>query len=687
MVTQMMATKRHEGHAHGLSKDNQQVAVSFLCVVLAVVLLKTCFRGLGWYIARQRSSIGDLDLREISPTLNSLHTLIERVQAFAIGLGSLSIPTSLDISWVQYSRFSSGKILLLATYTSIIGFMIRVIRTPASSIHFIEDIAFRAGWVSITQVPLIYLLATKSGPSQHPSSLLIRENQLGASLVRTELDMMKVVRYGFGAYGVLAWIAITSILPLRRWAYKWFYLNHLVSTTAFLCLLWLHIPKHARYNVYLCLLIVGIELLFRAVTVVHNNFKFAGWRGGYSAIKSELEEKDHASGGFSFGHSVEVKTYLDTDYPLAHGNSKITRLRLRNLPFNWRPGQHFRTYMPRLGLLEVHPFTPATCYVPTPPAAHEGEIQDPEMEASTNTDGDQGRNSRVLDLFVLSHRRFTHGLIAAAQEGIHCTAIIDGPYGSPPSWSNYDKVCLIASSTGVSFTLSVMDHLARAAATSQPSPKVVRVKQIDFIWVTRHFCAGFDEAITVLLKTHTPKLQQAGVDVRSQIFVTSPYSIGQEMEESVLDRADTVGGASATSSLPNEGHIEEDRMRLLVSTDRDGFTLPTASIYKDINDGDENTTSMDADTFAAAERPLMQSHRAETIKTTASIQRFYGQRPNISSILDTVFPAENKSSQIVGVCTNVGMASEIGNAAARMNFAFAFGRRARVVEVFSEAFT
>ncbi|KAF2804153.1 uncharacterized protein BDZ99DRAFT_502658 [Mytilinidion resinicola] len=708
----MFATKRHEGHSHGLSKDNQQVAVSFLCVVLALVLLKACFRALGWYIARQRLSIGDLELPEISPTLSSIHNLLGRTQAFATGVGSLSIPPSLDISWIQYSRFSSGKIFLLATYATVIGFMIRVIRTPTSSTHFIEDIAFRAGWVSITQIPLIYLLATKFGPLNTLAGFSYERINwahrwigrilficttvhmgyffslwISYGVVRTELNMMKVVRHGLGAYGVLVWIAVTSMLPLRRWAYKWFYLNHLVSTTAFLCLLWLHIPKHARYNIYLSLMIIGFDILFRMMNVVRNNFQFAGWRSGYAAISSELEDKDHASGGVSFGHLAEVETYSDTDYSLVHGQGTITHLRLRELPFSWRPGQHIRTCVPRLGLLEFHPFTPATCYFPTTSVSKKAGQQDFEAEADIDDNDDLDMDSRVLDLFVLSHRRFTRRLIATAQEGVHRTAIIDGPFGAPPSWTNYEKVCLIASSTGVSFTLSIMDHLARAAVAKRPSSRTLQLKQIDFIWVTRHFCAGFDEAVTALLKTHAAKLRETGVEISIQIFVTSPYSISQGMEESGLCPMDTAGGASATSSLHGEDHEEVDNTNPLVSADGDGFALTALSIHRDINVADESMTPMDVDTFAAAERPLMQSHRAQKNHLDDTIQRFYGQRPNVSSILDTVLPATHEISQIVGVCANIGMASEIGNAVAKMNIAFAFGRRARGVELFSEAFT
>jgi hypothetical protein len=430
-------------------------------------------------------------------------------------------------------------------------------------------------------------------------------------------------------------------------------------------------------------------MLFRMFRTVRNNFGFGGRRSGYSTISEGAGEKDLGNGRLAIGYPVEIEAFSKTKNSGADGKGAIIQLRLHDLHFDWSPGQHVRAYIPSLGLLEVHPFTPATCLVPALSVSTKDEQDGPDMENNpyvASLLSGRLRSSRTLDLFILSHRRFTRSLTNAAQEDLQPTAIIGGPYGSPPSWANYEKICLIASSTGVSFTLSVVDHLARFADANQASSKRLRVRHIDFIWASRHFCVGFDDAVTTLLKQHAERLREAGVEISIQIFTTSPFSANQDIEETAFSPVDTVGGASSSFDLHQRVGGGPGELSPPATPYEDGFALSTFSARKEIHTPNEAMTPVDVGTFEAAKRPLMESRRAQTDALNPLIQRSYGQRPNIASILDTSLPARDRISQIVGVCTNRGMASDIGNAVARMNLAFAFGKRARGVKIFNEAF-
>lgn len=62
-------------------------------------------------------------------------------------------------SWL--SPPSLGRILVLVIYWAIIAFMLTN-KAIVNDAYYWERIGFRAAWISVTQVPFVYLLAGKS---------------------------------------------------------------------------------------------------------------------------------------------------------------------------------------------------------------------------------------------------------------------------------------------------------------------------------------------------------------------------------------------------------------------------------------------------------------------------------------------------------------------------------------------
>ena len=55
-----------------------------------------------------------------------------------------------------------GKSLIILIYWAVIIYMLAGKDAVVTGAYYYEKLGFRAAWVSVTQVPLVYLLATKS---------------------------------------------------------------------------------------------------------------------------------------------------------------------------------------------------------------------------------------------------------------------------------------------------------------------------------------------------------------------------------------------------------------------------------------------------------------------------------------------------------------------------------------------
>lgn len=283
--------------------------------------------------------------------------------------------------------------------------------------YYYERIGFRGAWISVTQVPLIYLLSSKSNiigaliGSSHERlnwfhrwvsrTLLFTVTVHGAFFFREwvradfvafELKLMPMVKYGMGAWGLLLWTFLSSLSPLRRMAYEVFVLQHIACAGVFLWLLYIHVPEYARYNVWFAVAAISFDWVFRGILLVVKNFRVRVVGAACRGVQR-------------IGHQAELQALSDD----------ITIISIKDAPFTWQAGQHMYLWLPRLGPLETHPFTIASPYQ-TSNKCHCNEIQ----------------------LAIRAQKGFSRRIhkYASKMQSLDNTAVltafVSGPYGVPP---------------------------------------------------------------------------------------------------------------------------------------------------------------------------------------------------------------------------------------------------------------
>ncbi|KAI2623816.1 ferric reductase NAD binding domain-containing protein [Xylaria nigripes] len=134
-----------------------------------------------------------------------------------------------------------------------------------------------------------------------------------------------------------------------------------------------------------------------------------------------------------------------TVYPLTNGGTRVVFKKA--LPCA-KPGKHCFIWLPGIRAFETHPFT----IVATEP----------------------------VELVISKNSGFTKALYeyALANPGGKLKASFDGPYGTFPDPTTYDKVVMIAGGSGATFTLGLVTNMMKRLAPESHM-------QVEFIWVVR----------------------------------------------------------------------------------------------------------------------------------------------------------------------------------------------------------
>ena len=383
-------------------------------------------------------------------------------QAYATALAisrEISYPQAIHFTrpgWVWLSPPPLGPSVVVLAYWIIITLFL----TTGSILHdayYWERVGFRAAWVSVTQVPLIFLLAGKVNvPSFFLGSSYMDVNWLHrwasrtlfvtvtihgsfflsewirADFVRIELEMMPMVKYGLGLWAVLAWTTFSSLVPLRRLCYEFFVLQHIVSAGVFLWLLHMHVPGYASYNVWMAVAFALSGRVYRFCVLLCQNIATRKVTPGLRA-------------GKRLGHSAELQALP----------GEISVLTIRSIGFRWKAGQHVFLCCPTLGPLESHPFT------------------------ITNTPKKNCKKDlNEVQLIIRARSGFTRKLLRRAESSAATvTAFITGPFGNLPDWNTYETLVLISASTGASFTLPILETVI-----SDPCC----IRRVDCLLLVRH---------------------------------------------------------------------------------------------------------------------------------------------------------------------------------------------------------
>lgn len=424
---------------------NQSIARGYWYGVAAAVCILTCKRLLtnlqGWRRkTQQRQAPYSVPSRPQGRISQACAT------ATAI-LRELSYPQPIYFTG-RFSRFftplPTGHWLLLTIYWSAILIFLwsDTILQPDDPMYAYrwEKVGFRAAWVSVTQIPFIYLLSCKFNPISLLTgisyerfnwlhrwaartvfmtvivhwSFFFREWWL-ADFVQLELAIMPMVKYGFGAWAVIGWMILSGFGFFRHASYELFVAQHICAAAVLLWLLLVHVPGYARYNIYVSIGFVAFDWTMRIVWNVLRNAHVL------AATKRRLP-----------GYTMQLESLP--------GN--MVRVTIEDVDFKWKPGQHVYLCVPRLRPFELHPFTIAN-------TSH--DIED--------------HCGRSLEMLVKGHSGSTKALREAAdnsaRNGRTYRAFLSGPWGAPPDLLHFESVILIASSSGASFTTPLLEQIVR----------------------------------------------------------------------------------------------------------------------------------------------------------------------------------------------------------------------------------
>jgi len=424
---------------------NQRIALSYWYSIAGVVGLLTCnriYRALE--SRRRRQAHQNISRRAPSQPQGMLQQTYATVTAT---LRELSYPQPILFTG-KFSKYFTplpvGKWLVLAVYWTVLLCFLwtNTILAPSSPIYGYkwEIIGFRAAWVSVTQIPFIYLLSCKFNPISLLTGISYeRFNWLHrwaartvfltvavhwsffftewslAGFVKMEFEMMPMVKYGFGAWSTLGWMILSGFGFFRNLSYEVFVAQHICAAATLLWLLYVHVPAYARYNIYMAIGFVAFDWVSRIVwALLRNTHLLDSVRSGAPGYSASLEA-------------------LPGD---------IVRITIGDAAFRWKAGQHAYITIPRLRPLELHPFTIANA-------------------CQNSTDAP----ARPLIMIVKAHSGFSKALHKAALRSDTSErtyrGFLTGPWGSPPDLHHYDSVVLIATSTGASFTTPLLQELVR----------------------------------------------------------------------------------------------------------------------------------------------------------------------------------------------------------------------------------
>ncbi|KAI8954026.1 ferric reductase like transmembrane component-domain-containing protein [Xylaria longipes] len=488
-------------HDHGASNPiftatNEAFARGYWYVVAAVIALLALIRGINSVqntIRLRRSRIVSVEY----PTKPSNRFMQIWATLTAVGREMSYPQVYVPIRYLSWATPPPlGRVLVMLVYWAIIIYMMTQ-GAIIKDVYFWERIGYRNAWVTVTQVPLLYLLASKTnmigyiiGTSHERLNWLHRwvartmfvtatvhgfhfwAEWVHYDIVQDELETLStIVPYGLAAWGILLWMTITSFKPFRSMAYEFFVIQHILAAIIFLYVVYVHVPVSARYNVWFAIAAISFDRVCRLILLVWQNVK-------------PKPKRTCCKGGQRLGHQTQITAI----------GSSMTVLTITDVHFEWSAGQHLYLWIPRIGLLETHPYTIATSH-PLPCTCICNSIQ----------------------LVVRTHNGFSKRLNQFAQKAEASgkketvTSFVVGPYGRPPRWDIFETLLLISASTGASFTLPILESLLESKTTKC-------TKRVDFLLAARQ---GEEvEFYHERLHEAIDKAQSVGIDLTVHIAVT-----------------------------------------------------------------------------------------------------------------------------------------------------------------------
>ena len=535
---------------------NVRIASGLWYGIVGAVGLLTIFRLLDILQSRQRQKLRLLDPSRVA----------SRPQGYIPQAYATATATVRELLYPQpvyftgaISKFFSplpiGRWLIVVLYwTLLLGFLWSdTILKPSNPTYAYkwEKVGYRAAWVSVAQIPFIYLLSCKfnaisllTGISYERFnwlhrwaartvfltiivhwSFFFREWWL-ADFVTLEIQMIPMVKYGFGAWATIGWMILTGFGFFRNLSYEVFVAQHICAAATLLWLLHTHVPSYARYYVYMSIGFVAFDWSARIVWAVLRN----------THILDRVRFKP-------IGYSVRLETLP--------GN--MVRLTIDDPGFSWKAGQHTYISIPRLRPFELHPFTIANC-------------------SNANQDGGNARFTMVIKAHSGFSRRLHRAALDSTSSNRTYRAFLSGPWGFPPDLRHYESVVLVACSSGASFTVPLLHDLMK-------NPSCPRKIVLHWIIRSEDHLQWFERDLLHLFETAQPSTCSLQIHFHvtkpTQGHGSPPQIIRNKSVLGKMPQSDTKSETTSTSSsLDSLGNEQTSLSPILDCRD----PLPTSTI-------------------------------------------------------------------------------------------------------------
>ncbi|KZS95926.1 iron reductase [Sistotremastrum niveocremeum HHB9708] len=369
-----------------------------------------------------------------------------------------------------------GQLIILVAYMAILVVCI-VMRAP------LTDNPNRAGFIALAQLPLVFAFATKNsiltlllGQGYEKLNFIHRWGGRGMFLSATIHGSLWIRNHliynvqiigstketlGVIAYALLGIIVLTSLKPVRQYAYQLFFFFHIVAVVTFFVVVNYHTPYSIPW-IYPPIAFYGLDVL------------------------------------------VRMLRYRIKDAVLDAPDNQMTIVKVENCDGGWIAGQHVRLRVFFSGrIFESHPLTILNA------------------PSSVSCFSSTQRGSLVLGARVCgdwSKALNAHAMSDKEKSSARVVVMVDGPYGgSTIDAGEYEQALLVAGGSGATFTLGILDDLVgRIVKLGRKGGE--KTTRIEFAWCIRSFGALFWFA--PMLRDIATLAKDSSVQLHITVFVT-----------------------------------------------------------------------------------------------------------------------------------------------------------------------
>ncbi|KAF3921014.1 hypothetical protein ABW20_dc0110571 [Dactylellina cionopaga] len=434
---------------------------------------------------------------------------------------------------------SNGHFTLISVYTGLNVFF-AVYRTGFGGKYGTGFISKRCGWLAVSNLALVFLLAMKNNPIAFITGysherlnvlhrwagrfvwvqasihvcLYIYTWTTGGSLATRLRQEDPTFRAGLTAWLFFSILFFCSFAFIRRRAYEYFYIVHIVCALGAVAALGFHEPK--TYGVVLYL-VGGMWVFDRTVRFV---------RGAH----------------YSKGMKATI-------YPLPGDAVKVVLDRTAT----FQPASHGFINIPSLKLFQSHPFTISS--------------------------------ADSLEFIIRAQRGFTRKLYdrAVSNPGESLSCYFDGPYGNVPDYRRTNRVILFAGGSGGSFSFAIATDIVR-------NLNRCCVESIEFIWVIR------EKSHTKWFEKELEELKNCPI-VNIRLFVTREPSdlINTHPESPTNATAEDLQGSLPVQESTLSGLTIDGKPGSSSGNSTDILALPEKALELAINTRVQQITRTDTD--------------------------------------------------------------------------------------------